>query len=281
MAIDTTYAAPTRYAFHAHTDRMRRTAIPAAITLLITVIFIALAFANALPQGLGTLVAIAFVLAVISFIVLVPLVLFFYGYSKGGLWLDEQGVRVQFPASNEQYMRWDEALYAVDEGEEYLVNSKGKEGLGHLVGKERYIRLHLDGMRPEQRAEIKQRIAEHVKIRQPRKFTFCTLFNAKGERVARGRLYLFENALLCAENRGATRVFIAAPLEKLGWVRKRDPFYVGKLECEAFVMYYDKKELIVMLGYETTIRGALGTSSSWVPTGGAQEWVEAIQPATR
>lgn len=282
MAIEiTTQSTLTRYAFRAHTARMRKVAIPAAITLCVTAVFIALAFVNALPQGLGTLVALAFVLAVVSFIVLVPLVLFFYTYNKGGLWLDDQGVRVRFPASNEQYIRWDEALYAVDEGEEYLVSSKGKEGLGHLVAKDRYIRLHLEGMTPEQRAEIKERIAKYVKIRRPQKFTFCTLFNSKGEKVARGRLYLFENALLCAENRGATRVFIAAPLEKLGWVRRREPYYVGRLECEAFVLYYDKKEFNVMLGYETTVRHALGTHSSWVPTGYAQEWIEAIQPASR
>src|SRR5258708_3596259 len=85
---------------------------------------------NVLPQGLGGLVAIAFVLAVISIVMLIPLLLFFYGYNKGGLWLDEQGVRVQFPAEDAQSMAWSEALYAVDEGEEYLTLSKGKECLG-------------------------------------------------------------------------------------------------------------------------------------------------------
>jgi hypothetical protein len=278
MVISTKTHAPLRFAFLQHTRRMRKTAIPAAMILLVCGIFIALAFANALPQGLATLVAIAFVLAVVSFIVLVPLVLFFYSYSKGGLWLDEQGVQVKFPAENAQRMDWSEALYAIDEGDEYLAASKGKEGLGHLVGKTRYIRLHLEGMTPEQRMEIKRLIAEHVEIRQPRMFTFATLLNSKGEIVARGRLYIFGKELLCAENRGEKRVFIAAPLSKLGWVRRRDPFYVGKLACEAFALSYDKKEYVVMLGYETTLKGALGTSSSWAPTGTAEEWIAALQP---
>jgi hypothetical protein len=249
--------------------------------LLISGTIVGLTFANALPEGLGTLVAVAFILAVTSFIVLVPLTLFFYGYSKGGLWLDEQGVRVQFPAENEQQMDWSEALYAIDEGEEYLALSKGKEGLGHLVGPERYVRLHLEGIPPEQRAEILHTIAEHVEVRRPRMFTFNTLLNTKGETVARGRLYLFENEVLCAENRGEKRVFIAAPIARLSWVRAREPFYINKLACEAFVISYNKKEFVVMLGYETTLRGAFGTSSNWIPTGSAREWIDALQPVSR
>lgn len=281
MLTETTNLAVTRYTFRQHTLRMRKVAIPAAIILFCSIILIALAFANALPQGLGSLVALAFVLGVLSFVVLVPLLVFFYGYSKGGIWLDEQGIRVHFPGEEEQRMAWSEALYAVDEGEEYLVRSKGKEGYGHLVARDRYLRLHLEGVQPEQRAEIQRVLAEHVEIRQPRMFTFATLLNAKKETVARGRLYIFENdELLCAENRGEKRVFIAAPIRKLSWVRPRDPFFVGKLGCEAFALYYDKKEFIVMLGYETTVRGGLGTSSSWAPTGSAQEWIEALRPAT-
>lgn len=278
MVTKTTTLTPTRFAFQQHTRRMRKTAIPAALLLVISCICIGLAFANALPQGLASLVALAFVLAVTCFIVLIPLLLFFYSYGKGGLWLDEQGMRVQFPAENEQRMDWSEALYAIDEGDEYLVASKGKEGLGHLVGKTRYIRLHLEGMTAQQRAEIGRQMAEHVVIRQPRMFTFATLLNTRGEIVARGRLYLFENEVLCAENRGQKRVFIAAPLHKLTGVRRRAPFFIGKLACEAFVLSYDNKEYVVMLGYETTMRGALGTSSSWAITGTAQEWIAALQP---
>ena len=267
----------TRYTFLQHTRSMNRIAILATLALLISGGIIALAFANALPQGLGTLVALAFLVAVVSFVVLVPLVLFLYGYSRGGLWLDEEGVRVHFPGESEQRLSWSDVLYVVDEGEEYLVESKGKEGLGHLVGKEYYVRLHLEGMTPEQRAEILRRLAERVEIRHPRKLVFTTLYNGKSERVARGRLYLFENAVLCAENRNKKRVFIAAPLSKLTFVRERAPFVVGRLECEAFTITYDKKEFIVMLGYETTHNTGFGVTSRWASTGEAREWVEALQ----
>lgn len=276
--IQTTNFTTTRYAFRQHTQRMARTATIATIMLVISAIILILAFANALPQGLGVLVALAFVLAVVSFIVLLPLALFFYGYSKGGFWFDAQGIRVHFPGEAEQHMSWAEALYAVDEGDEYLLQSKGKEGLGHLVSKEHYVRLHLEGMTPEQRAEIRQRLAEHTEVRQPRKFTFATLYNDKIERVARGRLYLFENELLCAENRNKKRVFIAAPLHKLTFVRQRESFVVGNLECEAFVICYNKKDFVVMLGYETTHNTGFGITSRWSATGSAQEWVDALQP---
>ncbi len=276
--LETTRQAATRYAFLQHTRRMRRVAIPAAIVLLVTGLIILLAFANLLPPGFGCVVGLAFLLAVLSIVVLIPLLVFFYGYSKGGFWVEEQGLRVHFPGEPEQRMDWSEALYAVDEGEEYLVRSKGKEGYGHLVARDRYMRLHLEGLIPEQRAEVLRILAEHVEIRHPRLFTFATLMNSRKETVARGRLYVFENELLCAENRGEKRVFIAAPLRKLSWVRERDPFYIGRLQCETFAMYYDKKEYIVMLGYETTVKGGFGTSSNWAQTGSAREWVEALQP---
>jgi hypothetical protein len=279
--IETKNGTTTRYTFLQHTRRMRKVALPAAITLLVTGLIIILAFANALPEGLGCVVALAFALAVLSIVLLIPLLLFFYGYSKGGVWLDEQGVRVHFPGEDEQRMEWSEVLYAVDEGEEYLARSKGKEGYMHLVARDRYLRLHLEGLIPSHRAEVQRVLAEHVEVRQPRLFTFATLLNAKKETVARGRLYVFENELLCAENRGKKQVFIAAPIQKLSWVREREPFQVGKLLCEAFAMNYEKKEFIVMLGYESTLRGALGTSSNWAQTGSAQEWIAALQPATR
>lgn len=279
--INTTAQTTSRYAFLQHTKRMTRITIVAGMIFIVSGIFVALAVANLLPQGLGTLVALAGVLAILSFILLVPLVVFLYGYGKGGFWLSEQGVRVHFPGEAEQQMDWSEALYAVHEGDEFLLASKGKEGLGHLIGKERYLRLHLEGMTPEQRSEIERFLSEHVEIRRPLLFNFVTLLNTRGETVARGRIYLFENELLCMENRGKRRVFIAAPLKKLAAVRSRDPFYVGKLECEAFVISYDKKEFVVMLAYETTLSGGLGTSSRWTVTGTAHEWIEALQAAPR
>lgn len=275
--LETKNLTETRYAFLQHTRRMRKVALPVAIILLVTGLVILLAFLNVLPAGFGGVVALAFLLAVPSLIALIPLLIFFYAYRKGGLWLTEQGVRVHFPAEDEQRMDWSEALYAVDEGEDYLVRSKGKEGLGHLVAGDRYARLHLEGLLPSQRAEVLRVLAEHVPVRQPRLFTFATLLNAKKETVARGRLYLFENEILCAENRGQKRVFVTAPIRKLTWVRARDPFYVGRLACESFAFCYDKKELIVMLGYETTLKSALGTSSHWIETGSAQEWITALR----
>ena len=164
----------------------------------------------------------------------------------------------------------------MNEGGDYLRISKGKEGLGHLIGKTRYVRLHLEGMLPQQRAEVEQAMAEHVEVRRPRLFTLMTLLNTQGELVARGRLYLFEHEVLCAENRGEKRVFFYAPLRKLTSVKQRDSFYVGKLECESFSIRYKDKDYVIMLGYETTIAGNIGSSSHWSVTGYAQEWVEAL-----
>ncbi len=281
MLNTTTQQTTTRYTFRQHTRRMGRIASIAGIVFIVSAIVVALAIANLLPAGMGGLVALAGLLAIASFILLVPLLVFLYIYARSGFWLDEEGVHVHFPGEKMQHMDWSEALYAIDEGEEYLISSKGKEGLGHLVGKERYMRLHLEGILPEQRAEITSAIAEHVPLRQQKLLTFTTMMNNKGEIVARGRLYLFENDILCAENRGEKRVFINAPIKKLAFVRPRDPFYVGNMEFEAFIMSYEKKEFVVMLGYEMTMNGAFGTSSRWMATGTARQWVDALQPLTR
>ncbi len=270
----------TRYAFRAHTRRMSNIAIGALCGLVIGGGIVFLAFKNALPNGLGLLVALAGIVALVSFVVLLPLGIFLYIYSRGGFWLSEKGVHVHFPAEDEQFMDWDEALYAIDEGDEYLALSKGKEGLGHLVGRTNYVRLHLEGILPEQREEIKRTLAEHVEVRRPRMFTFATLMNLRGETVARGRVYLFEDELLLAENRGKKRVFVSAPIKKLSSVRQRNLFQVGKLECEAFALSYEKKEYVVMLGYELTLQGPLGGSSHWSATGSAEEWVAALQPVS-
>ena len=130
---------------------------------------------------------------------------------------------------------------------------------------------------PEQRAQVEQALSEHVLVRQPRRFTLMTLLNSRGELVARGRLYLFDNELLCAENRGEKRVFLCAPIKDLSSVKQRASYYIGNLECEAFTLRYQGKEYVIMLGYETTIFRGIGTSSHWARTGDAAEWVEAIQ----
>jgi len=103
-----------------------------------------------------------------------------------------------------------------------------------------------------------------------------TLLNSKGELVARGRLYLFDDALLCAENRSEKRVFLYASLKDLDSIKQRASFYVGNLECEAFTFRY-RKEHVIMLGYETTFNRGIGNSSHWSVTGNAAEWVEAIE----
>ena len=129
---------------------------------------------------------------------------------------------------------------------------------------------------PEQRAQCEQVLAEHVPVRRPLRFTLMTLLNSKGELVARGRLYLFDDAMLCAENRGEKRVFLYASLIDLDSVKQRASFYVGNMECEAFTFRY-RKEYVVMLGYETTFNRGIGSSSHWSVTGNAAEWVEDIE----
>ena len=172
---------------------------------------------------------------------------------------------------------WSEARFAVNEGEEYLQASKGKEGLGHIYGDTRYIRLHLEGLTPEQRSSAEAAIARHCEMRHPARFALVTLLNSKGETIARCRLYLFEHELVCAENRGEKRVFFIAPLAKLTNIRRRNPFYVDKLEFEAFALRYQGSDYVIMLGYETTLSGNLGTSSHWAVTGRASDWLEALK----
>jgi hypothetical protein len=200
-----------------------------------------------------------------------------YEYARCGLWINDEEVRVRFPGEKPQEMAWSEARFAVNEGEAYLQSSKGKEGLGHLFGDTRYVRLHLEGLTPEQRAGAEAALAQHCEIRTPQRFSLVTLLNGKGETIARSRLYLFERELLCAENRGEKRVFFRAPLAKLTNVKQRNSFYVGKLEFEAFSLRYEGSDYIIMLGYETTISGNIGTSSHWAMTGYAADWLEALQ----
>lgn len=266
-----------RYRFDHHTRRLSTLSLVFALAL---VVFGALALLSSflvLPAGLGGLNVVFDILAFISLAFLLPVLYLQYSYARSGVWIEPERVRVLFPGMKEQEMEWSEARFAVDEGEEYLHASKGKEGLGHLFGETRYVRLYFEGMMPEQRAEVEQALAEHVQVRQPRRFTLMTLLNSRGELVARGRLYLFENELLCAENRGEKRVFFYAPLKDLSSVKQRASFYVGRLECEAFTLMYKGKEYVIMLGYETVISRGIGSSSHWMRTGDAAEWVEALQ----
>jgi hypothetical protein len=265
-----------RYRFVLHTRHLTTLAIVSAVVFVIAGILALLSSFSISPVHLDWLIVLSYLVAMIALAFLLPLLYLHYSYARSGVWIEPDKVRVRFPGTNEQEMAWSEARVAVDEGEEYLRVSKGKEGVGFLFGETRYVRLYLEGMLPEQRAQVEQEIAEHVPVRQPRRFTLMTLLNSKGELVARGRLYLFDDKLLCAENRGEKRVFLYAPLKDLSDIKQRASFYIGRLECEAFAFRY-RKEYVIMLGYETTFTRGIGSSSHWSVTGNAVEWVESLQ----
>src|SRR6266571_3335974 len=271
-----TSLATMRYPFALHTRRITRFMVVSALLLAIAVLLILLSTVHALPASLEGLGILAYILGFVALAVLLLMLILSNEYRRSGIWIDADRVRVEFPGEEAQEVAWSEARFAVNEGEVYLRISKGKEGLGHDFGDTRYVRLHLEGLYPGQREQAEAAIAEHIEVRQPKRFTLMTLLNNKGETVARGRLYLFEHDVLCAENRGEKRVFFYAPLRKLTSVKQRDSFYVGKLECESFSIRYKDKDYVIMLGYETTIAGNIGSSSHWSVTGYAQEWVEAL-----
>jgi len=184
---------------------------------------------------------------------------------------------VRFPGEKAQEMPWSEARFAINEGEEYLQASKGKEGLGHIVGDTRYIRLHLEGLAQAERRQAEVAIAERIPVRSPTKFALMTLMNSQGEVEARGRLYILGQDVLVAENRGEKRVFFYAPLKDLSSVRPHNPYYIGRLQCDALSLRYRGQDYVIMLGYETTVSGNLGKSSHWSVTGNAEEWMEALK----
>jgi hypothetical protein len=265
------------YRFAQHTRRITRLAVISAVVLLLSIGAIVLDTRHALPASLVGLGIIGYLVGVVAFVVFLPMLILSYEYARCGVWIDDQGARVRFPGEKVQEIAWSEARFAVNEGEEYLQISKGKEGLGHIFGDKRYIRLHLEGLTPEQREQAATAIALHCEMRHPARFTLMTLLDTKGETIARGRLYLFERELVCAENRGEKRVFFSTPLAKLTAVKPRDPFYVGKLEFEAFSLRYQGSDYVIMLGYETTLSGNIGNSSHWSVTGYSADWIEALK----
>lgn len=278
--MNTLLSTTARFRFTQHTRRITRLAIIAAIVLLLSVGAIVLDAVGRLPASLGGLGIVGYLVGVIAFVVLIPMLILSYDYAHCGLWFTEEDARARFPGEKMQEMAWSEARFAVNEGEAYLQSSKGKEGLGHIFGDTRYIRLHLEGLTPEQRAQAEDALAQHCEVRAPQQFALVTLLNNKGETIARSRLYLFERELLCAENRGEKRVFFRAPLAKLTTVKQRNPFYVGKLAFDAFSLRYEGSDYVIMLGYETTISGNIGTSSHWAITGTASDWLAALQSKT-
>src|SRR5437763_5499852 len=265
-----------RFRYAAHTRHLINLTIISAVVVVIAGSMALLIGVRLVPINLYRLLLPAYIIAICAVAILLLVLVLQYGYAHSGVWIEPDKIRVRFPGMDEQEMTWTEALFAVDEGEEYLRASKGKEGVGFVFGERRYVRLYLEGMMSEQRAQFEQVLAEHVPVRQPLRFTLMTLLNSKGELVARGRLYLFDDALLCAENRGEKRVFLYASLKDMDSIKQRASFYVGNLECEAFTFRF-RKEYVIMLGYETTFNRGIGNSSHWSVTGKAAEWVEAIR----
>lgn len=275
--METLTTSTTYYRFAQHTRRIRRIIVIAAPVLVVAVGLILLSSLNAFGGSGSGLGVLGYILAVPAFVLLIPMLILTRDYSRSGIWLDEDAIRVRFPGEKDQEMPWSEARFAINEGEEYLLASKGKEGLGHVVGDTRYIRLHLEGLEPDERRQAEAAIAERVPVRSPTKFTLMTLMNSQGEVEARGRLYVLGQDVLVAENRGEKRVFFYAPLKDLASVRPHNPYYVGRLECDAFSLRYRGQDYVVMLGYETTVSGNLGKSSHWSVTGNAEEWIEALK----
>jgi hypothetical protein len=264
-----------RFRFSAHTRHLIILTIISAVVVVIAGSIALLIGFRLLPDNLDGLLLPAYIIAMCAVAILLLVLVLQYGYTHSGVWIEPDKIRVRFPGTDEQEMAWSEALFAVDEGEEYLRVSKGKEGVGFLFGERRYVRLFLEGLMPEQRALCEQVLAEHVPVCRPLRFTLMTLLNSKGELVARGRMYLFDDAFLCVENRGEKRVFVNASLKDLDSIKQRASFYIGNLECEAFTFRY-RKEHVIMLGYETTFNRGIGNSSHWSVTGSAAEWVEAL-----
>ncbi len=275
--METLTTSTTYYRFAQHTRRIRLFIVIAAPVLVVAVGLILLSSLNAFGSSGSGLGVLGYILAIPAFVLLIPMLILTRDYSRSGIWLDEDAIRVRFPGEKPQEMPWSEARFAINEGEEYLLASKGKEGLGHVVGDTRYIRLHLEGLEPAERRQAEASLAERIPVRSPTKFALMTLMNSQGEVEARGRLYVLGQDVLVAENRGEKRVFLYAPLKDLSSVRAHNPYYIGRLQCDAFSLRYRGQDYVIMLGYETTVSGNLGKSSHWSVTGNTEEWMEALK----
>src|SRR5712692_8046786 len=122
-----TSVATMRYPFALHTRRIMRFMVVSALLLAIAIILIILSSTHAMPvslEGLGTL---AYILGFVALAVLLLMIILTNEYRRSGIWIDADRVRVQFPGEKSQEMAWPEARFAVNEGEDYLRISKGKE----------------------------------------------------------------------------------------------------------------------------------------------------------
>src|SRR5690349_19601656 len=129
--MNTLLSTMANFRFARHTRRITRLALIAAVVLLLSIIAIVLDAAGKLPSSLGGLGIVGYLVGVIAFIVLLPMLILSYEYARGGLWITDEEAGVRFPGEKPQAMAWSEARFAVNEGEAYLQSSKGKEGLGH------------------------------------------------------------------------------------------------------------------------------------------------------
>ncbi len=267
----------TRYRFSLQNRRIVRISLGALAIIAIMGILHLLSQFNALPPGGDVLLGIFYILAVIAFIVLLPMLVLLYGYARAGIWLEPERIRALFPGEDEQQLTWAEARFAVDEGEIYLAATRGKEGFGHIFGDQNYLRLHLEGVDSEVRTRIWRQIEPLMPIRHPERFTLMTLMNSEGELVARGRLYLFEQRLLCVENRGQRRVVFVGPRNARRHIQREPEFHLGRFSCDAFSVQYEGRKYTIMLGYELTASTSVGRATNWSTTGDAESWIAALR----
>lgn len=267
----------SHYTYLLQSRRVTKITIGSLVVLVGAGVMALLSQFGILPNDLQGLVPIFYILAALAFIVFVPMLFFQYGYARGGIWLEPEQIRVQYPGEEAQQMDWREARFGVDEGEIYLNASKGKEGYGHIFGDRRYLRLHLEGVMPEERRRFWYEVTERLDVRHPERLSLVTLLNSQGEMVARGRLYLFEERIVLAENRGERKVFLDAPLQALRQIQNEESFSMGRLSYDAFSFQYDGKKYLIMLGYELVMNSMLGSRSNWSRTGESSSWIASLK----
>ena len=134
------------YPYTAHTRHLIMLTTISAVVVVIAGSMALLIGFRLVPINLDGLLLPAYIIAMCAVAILLLVLVLQYGYAHSGVWIEPDKIRVRFPGMDEQEMTWTEALFAVDEGEEYLRASKGKEGVGLVFGERRYVRLYLEGM---------------------------------------------------------------------------------------------------------------------------------------
>src|SRR5713101_5209903 len=98
----------TRYAFALHNRRISTLTSISALTVVVFGTFALLSNFHVLPAGLDTLIGLSYILSVIGFIFLLPLLVLRYISARSGEWIEPDKVRVHYPGENEQQMEWSE-----------------------------------------------------------------------------------------------------------------------------------------------------------------------------